>query len=85
MNSTAAQRARALILFADGVEQAGWADYAQKARDVAHDLLKLADQLEAERSARGALQARCQELQELIGQAAYASTSTSAGWDDIPF
>jgi len=68
------QRADALMAFADGVEQAGWADYARKARDVARDVHELAHQLTAERSARQALQARCDELQTIIGKAAYEAS-----------
>jgi len=41
------ERARALIAFADGVEQAGWIDYARRARDVARDVLELAERLDA--------------------------------------
>jgi hypothetical protein len=50
------QRARDLIVFADGVEEAGLRVYAQRARVVADDLLRIAADLRAERSARLSIQ-----------------------------
>jgi hypothetical protein len=71
MTETAADRARALIVFADGLEASGadgTVDYARRARAVADDLLRAIDALEAERSARRALQERCERQQELLGR-----------------
>jgi hypothetical protein len=61
----AVRRARELLTFADGVEEAGLVRFAQKSRVVARDALDLAEQLSAERSARVAMQAardRCLAL-----------------------
>lgn len=52
----ARQRARDLIVFADGVLDAGFEQLGRRARVVADDLLRVADDLEAERSARVAVQ-----------------------------
>lgn len=65
------ERARNLIVFADGCEAFGGDAarvYAQRARDVAGDLLRLADQLRGERSARGSIQAHRDRLLELLQQ-----------------
>ena len=43
-------------MFADGVEEAGLRVYAQRARVVADDLLRIAADLRAERSARLSIQ-----------------------------
>ena len=64
----AAQQARELIVFADGMEAVGYTDYAQRARVVARETVWLVGELEAERSARRALQARCDTQQELLGK-----------------
>ena len=50
------QDARDLIAFADGLEEGGFRDYAQRSRVVARDLLTCASELRAERSARVAIQ-----------------------------
>jgi hypothetical protein len=71
VRETAADRARALITFADGLEASGAegiADYARRARTVADDLLRVLDALRAERSARVAMQKRCERQQELLGR-----------------
>jgi hypothetical protein len=68
-------RARDLITFADGIQTAGLTDYAQRARAVAHDVLELHEQLQAERSTRTALQQRCDAQQQLLGQAAYQAAA----------
>jgi hypothetical protein len=52
----AEQRARDLIVFADGVGECGFRIYAQRARAVADDLLRVAGDLRAERSARVSIQ-----------------------------
>lgn len=62
----AGQRARDLILFADGLEEAGMVTYAQRARMVAHDTLDALQELAAERSARRAVQARAERLEQLL-------------------
>jgi len=62
----AEQRARDLITFADGVEAAGMTTYAQRARVVAHDTLKLAEQLRGERRLRIAMQNQRDEARRLF-------------------
>lgn len=52
------RRASELMLFCDGAEDAGMAAYARRGRDVARDTLRLLRELEAERSARQAVQAQ---------------------------
>jgi hypothetical protein len=64
------QRARDLIVFADGVEEGGLVEYARRARVVARDLLEALAALEASRSASDALKARCEKQQDLIGRRA---------------
>lgn len=49
--------ARELLVFADGVEDAGHPELARRSRSVARDALALAASLAAERSARIAIQA----------------------------
>lgn len=56
-------RAEALIHFADGLEEAGEAVFAARVRLVARDVLELVPMLEAERSARRAVQDRADRLQ----------------------
>ena len=62
------QDARDLIVFADGVEDAGQRAYAQRARVVARDLLRIADDLRAERSARASIQAERDRLRSLLSR-----------------
>jgi hypothetical protein len=64
---TAAEQAAELILFADGFEIA-FPDIARRARVVARETIWLVDMLQAERSARAALQTRCDTQQELLGK-----------------
>jgi hypothetical protein len=61
----AAGRARELILFADGAEEAGLAGYARRARHVARETLWLTEQLAAERSAREAATREVARLRDL--------------------
>ena len=62
--------ARDLIAFADGVEDAGHPDLARRSRNVARYTLWLLDQLDAEHSARVAMQkARDQGLEILARHA----------------
>jgi hypothetical protein len=62
----AEQNARELIIFADGVEEAGHRVYAQRARVVADDLLRVAGELRAEGSARQAIQAERDRIWTMI-------------------
>jgi hypothetical protein len=68
-----AERARELITFADGLSEAGFDEIGRRARVVARDALEAVDALAAERSARRALQDRCERLQAIIGQKAYGA------------
>ena len=60
------QRAHDLILFADGWETIGAVDAARRARAVAHETLHLATALEAEQSARVAMQAERDRLRSIL-------------------
>jgi hypothetical protein len=62
----ARQRARDLIVFADGLAEGGFHEYARRARLVARHLLEALDALEASRSVADALKARCEMQQTLI-------------------
>ncbi len=62
----AATAARELIVFADGLEQGGWGDYARRARLVARDALWALDELAAERSARQAVQQARDRLMDML-------------------
>jgi hypothetical protein len=64
----ARREAEELIVFCDGIEEGGFADYAQRGRVVARELIAALADLAAERSARVALQARCEVQQELLGK-----------------
>lgn len=63
-----AERARELIVFADGVELGGdqFVGYARRARAVARDVLELAEQLESARSMNDALVAERDRLRGLL-------------------
>jgi hypothetical protein len=67
----AVARARDMLEFADGVEDAGHADTARRSRAVARDLLELADELRAERSARRAMQTNYERALAVIGRRGY--------------
>ena len=60
------QRARDLITFADGLEEAGLRTYAQRARATARDVLELGRQLRHERGARETIQAHRDRLDALL-------------------
>jgi len=62
----AEQGAREFIVFCDGLEEAGQRVYAQRGRVVADDLLRIAGELRAERSARVAIQAERDRLREIV-------------------
>jgi hypothetical protein len=69
----AEERARELIVWCDALTDAGLDETARRARMVARDSVELADTLDAERSARRALQERCERLQAIIGRQADAT------------
>ncbi len=60
------RRARDLIIYADGAEQAGQVDFAQRARVVARDLLQALHDLRSERSVRRSFQAERDRLRNLL-------------------
>ncbi len=64
------QRARDMIVFADGVEEGGLVVYAQRARVIARDLLRVAAELRAERWARGGIQAERDRLRKMLSHSA---------------
>jgi hypothetical protein len=64
---TALIQARELIVFADGAEEAGMISYARRARVVARDLIRLAGELETERSARQKIQADRDRCLQILG------------------
>jgi hypothetical protein len=64
-------RASAFIEFCNGLEHAGLGELARRGRTVAGDVVELASMLDAERSARRAIQTRTNELQEIVGKGAY--------------
>jgi hypothetical protein len=68
----ARDRARDLVSFCDGFDEGGlYPEFTRRARLVAGDLLDTLDELAAERSARVALQARCETQQAILGKRAY--------------
>jgi hypothetical protein len=60
-----------LTAFANGLEEAGLTETARRVRLAAYDIQNLTQQLTAERSARIALQNRCETQQEIIGKNLY--------------
>ncbi len=64
----AAKAAADLIVFADGLEQGGWGDYARRARCVARETIWLAQELEHERAARQAVQTARDRLLQMVGK-----------------
>lgn len=77
MIAGAEQRARELIVFADGLEEGGLVDYARRARMVARDALDAIAELDAERSARRALQAERDRLRAMLWPGAYDAPETA--------
>jgi hypothetical protein len=67
---TAVARAHELIAFCDGLEDAGQADTARRSRMVARDLIEIAEQLRAERSACSAAQANYERCLNILGRQA---------------
>lgn len=70
-SETARHRVEGFLEFLAGVEDVGFVDFARRARLVACDLVEALDMVGAERSARRALQERCETQQELLGKRAY--------------
>jgi hypothetical protein len=74
----ARERGRLYRQLLDGLEETGmFFTTAQRGRVVVDDLLEALDELEAERSTRHALQRRCEELQAIVGKAAYDALRTA--------
>lgn len=65
-DETPTARAYALLLCTGLFDELGYGQLAARSRMVARDSLELAEQLEAERSARRALQARNERLELLL-------------------
>ena len=65
------QRARELAVFCDGIAAGGFESFARRGRVAADDLLRALDELEAERSARVALQEQRDHAVDLLGERAY--------------
>jgi hypothetical protein len=64
-----AERARDLIVFCDGFDEGGlYPGFTRRARMVARDLLVALGELERERSARRAVQERCERQQAILGR-----------------
>lgn len=64
--SAARPHAEAFVAFCDGAEEAGLVEFAQRGRTIARELLDALDMLDAERSARRAMQERCERLEEIL-------------------
>jgi hypothetical protein len=75
------ERACELIVWCEALTDAGLAETARRSRVVARDVLDLADALAAERSAREALQDRCERLQAIIGKKAYEIAGKTAAYE----
>jgi hypothetical protein len=76
----AAIAASELAVFSAAIADMGCAGFALRSRFVAVELRWVLEQLAAERSARQALQARCETLQEIVGRAGYrACVEEAAG------
>ncbi len=75
---TAATEARDLLVFAEGFDEAGHTGIARRSRVVARELLWALDALQAERSARVAIQKQRDEcLQILANHAGEALAKTA--------
>lgn len=73
-DGTHRDRARELLLFCDGIDDLGFFELSRRSRVVAQDALRLADELDAERSTRKAVQEqRDQGLEILARQAGVAA------------
>jgi hypothetical protein len=78
MTGDGRSRARELIAFCDGLDESGLLpDFARRSRVVARELLENLDLLDAERSARRALQERCDRQQEILGKGVYDALRNS--------
>lgn len=65
------EEARALVAFADGLEEAGEATYARRSRSVARDLLETARELREERSLRVAIQNERDRVRRFVSRNGY--------------
>jgi hypothetical protein len=69
------EEAATLLVFIDGAEDSDGSyagpELRRRARIAARALLEALDDLEAERSVRVAVRARCEQLQRIVGQSAY--------------
>jgi hypothetical protein len=75
-------RARDLLTFADGLEEAGLPEIARRSRMVARDVLELAEELTAERSARRSSQENYERARDVIAR---RETGAAAGGLPNPF
>ena len=66
----AQERASAFIVFCDGLEEGGLGEYARWGRLLARELLEALEALDAERSARVAIQEARDRAVELLGKRA---------------
>ena len=66
-----AERASALVPFADGLADAGLLDTARRVRIAACDLAEIVDALRAERAARTEIQVARDNCVEFLGRHAY--------------
>ena len=73
----AGRTAREFVVFCDGCEEGGNVEFARRGRVVARLLLDAVDASDAERSARIALQTRCECQQELLGKRVYDELARS--------
>lgn len=71
-------RAYALLSRCGGIEETGMPVLAAETRHITRALLQLLDQLADERSARIALQTRCDNLQAIVGRAVYQACAETA-------
>jgi hypothetical protein len=77
--AAAADRARALIAFTDGLEEPGLGETARRSRVVARDVLELAEALASERSARRASQADYKRCLDVLANAAGGALVEASG------
>lgn len=70
-DGTPRKRAKELLVFADGIEDAGHPELARRSRVVARDVLRLTDQLNDERSARQHIQVQRDAAVGILGQHAH--------------
>ncbi len=66
MTDIPAELASGYMVFCDGLEAAGQVDHARRGRVIAGHLIETLDALDAERSARVALQERIARMEKII-------------------